>query len=40
MKDDILFKLMQVHILMSDDFETDILDSDSDIPTTPPCKQL
>ena len=31
---------MQVHILMSDDGETAILDSDSDIPTTPQCEQL
>lgn len=31
---------MQVHILMPDDSETIILDSDSDIPMTPQCKQL
>jgi len=31
---------MQMHILMSDYCETEILESDSDLPTTSPCKQL
>jgi hypothetical protein len=38
--DDICVSYMQIHILMSDDCEAEILDSDSDEPTTPPHKQF
>jgi len=31
---------MRMRILMSDYCETEILESDNDFPTTPPCKQL
>ena len=31
---------MWIHMLMSDDCEAEVLDSDSNIPTTPPRKQF
>jgi hypothetical protein len=31
---------MQIHILMSDDCEAEILGSDNVVPTIPPCKQF
>jgi hypothetical protein len=41
MKDDILCTLyVDTYSDVSDDCETEILDSDCDIPTTPPHKQL
>jgi len=37
MKDDIFgVSYVWIHILTSDDCETEILDSESDLPTTPP----
>ena len=31
---------MQIHIMMLDDCEAEILDGDSEVLTTPPCKQF
>jgi hypothetical protein len=31
---------VRIHILMSDDYEAEILDGDSEVLKTPPCKQF
>jgi hypothetical protein len=36
----VFMSYMWIHILISDDYEPDILNSDSDVPTTPPLKKF